>query len=89
MTECLTTTINNKRDEKKLDTNIVYADMPVTIKAYTMHCNDDTYTIVLNSRHSLEQLMKAYHHEMKHIENGDYDKQCKDVQVVEIFAHRN
>lgn len=53
-----------------------------------MHCNDDTYTIVLNSRHSLEQLMKAYHHEMKHIENGDYDKQCKDVQVVEIFAHR-
>ena len=32
--------------------------------------------------------MKAYHHEMKHIENGDYDKQCKDVQVVEIFAHR-
>ena len=53
--------------------------MPVTIKAYTMHCNDDTYTIVLNSRHSLEQLMKAYHHEMKHIENG---------QVVEIFAHR-
>ena len=45
--------------------------MPVTIKAYTMHCNDDTYTIVLNSRHSLEQLMKAYHHEMKHIENGD------------------
>ena len=63
--------------------------MPVTIKAYTMHCNDDTYTIVLNSRHSLEQLMKAYHHEMKHIENGDYDKQCKDVQVVEIFAQKN
>lgn len=62
--------------------------MPVTIKAYTMHCNDDTHTIVLNSRHSLEQLMKAYHHEMKHIENGDYDKQRKDVQVVEIFAHR-
>ena len=24
----------------------------------------------------------------KHIENGDYDKQCKDVQVFEIFAHR-
>jgi len=25
---------------------------------------------------------------MKHIENGDYDKQCKDVQIVEIFAHK-
>ena len=87
MTECLTITIKSKR-VKGMDTNIVYADMPVTIKAYTMHCNDDTYTIVLNSRHSLEQLMKEYHHEMKHIENGDYDKQCKDVQVVEIFAHR-
>lgn len=55
-----------------ITTNIIYADMPTTIKAYTMHCNDDTYTytIVLNSRHCLEQLMQSYHHEMKHIENG-------------------
>ena len=66
-----------------ITTNLIYADMPTTIKAYTMHCNDDTYTytIVLNSRHCLEQLMQSYHHEMKHIENGDYDKQCKDVQL--------
>ena len=70
-----------------INTNIIYADMPTTIKAYTMHCNDDTYTIVLNSRHCLEQLMKSYHHEMKHIENGDYDNQCNDVQLIEIFAH--
>lgn len=62
--------------------------MPTTIKAYTVCCDDDTYTIVLNARHSMEQLMLAYHHEMKHIENGDYDKPDKDVQVVEIFAHR-
>lgn len=68
-----------------ITTNIVYADMPVTIKAYTMHYNDDTYTIVLNSRHCLEQLIKAYHHEIKHIENGDYSKQCKNVQVVEYL----
>lgn len=73
-----------------ITTNIIYADMPTTIKAYTMHCNDDTYTytIVLNSRHCLEQLMQSYHHKMKHIENWDYDKQCKDVQIVEIFAHK-
>lgn len=25
---------------------------------------------------------------MKHIKNGDYDRQCKDVQVVEISAHQ-
>lgn len=26
--------------------------------------------------------------EKEHIENEDYDKQCKDVQIVEIFAHK-
>lgn len=71
-----------------MDTNILYVDMPTTIKAYTVCCDDDTYTIVLNARHSMEQLMLAYHHEMKHIENGDYDKPDKDVHVIEIFAHR-
>jgi hypothetical protein len=76
---------NINKEMINITTNIVYADMPVTINAYTMHYNDDTYTIVLNSRHCLEQLIKAYHHEMKHIENGDYGKHCKNVQVVEYL----
>lgn len=70
-----------------MDTNVIYADMPGTIRAYTVNNNDDTYTVVLNSRLNREQHLIAYHHEMKHIKNGDYDRQCKDIQIVEIFAH--
>ena len=61
--------------------------MPTTIKAYTVNNNDDSYTIVLNSRLSREQHLRSYHHEMLHIERGDYDRQSKNVQLVEIFAH--
>lgn len=66
--------------------NCIYANMPSTIKAYTI-CNPDmTYTIVLNSRLTREQHLISYHHEMNHIENGDYDKKC-DVGFLEIVAH--
>lgn len=71
-----------------METNVIYANMPATIKAYTVNNNDDTYTVVLNSRLNREQHLISYHHEMRHIENGDYDKQCKDVQLIEIFAHK-
>ena len=64
-----------------------YADMPPTIKAYTVNNNDDSFTIVLNSRLNREQHLKSYHHELTHIENGDYDRQFKDVDMIEIYAH--
>lgn len=70
-----------------LDVNCVVAEMPHTIKAYTMPHADGTYTIILNSRHTHEQHLISYHHEMKHIENGDYDKKC-DVDVIEFWAHQ-
>lgn len=60
--------------------------MPTTIKAYTVMNNDDTYTIVLNAKLSDEQHLKSYHHEMKHIENGDYEKH-NNVGLLEIVAH--
>lgn len=66
--------------------NIIYANMPTGIKAYTVNNKDDTYTIVLNSRLTREQHLRSYHHEMKHIENGDYSKQCK-IDVIEINGH--
>lgn len=66
--------------------NCIYANMPSAVKAYTV-CNADmTYTIVLNSRLTREQHLISYHHEMNHIENGDYDKKC-DVGLLEIVAH--
>lgn len=70
-----------------ITTNVIYVDMPTTIKAYTVHCADDTYTIVLNSRHCMEQLLKAYKHELLHITGGDFDSRLKDVGIIEINAH--
>lgn len=69
------------------DVNCVMADLPHSIKAYTVLNNDMTYTIVLNSRHSYEQHLISYHHEMIHIENGDYERKC-DVGILELQAHQ-
>ena len=68
------------------DVNTILANMPGTIGAYTV-CNADmSYTIVLNARLNYERQLLAYHHEMKHIENGDYDKKC-NVDLIECYAH--
>lgn len=68
--------------------NTIFIDMPTTIKAYTICNNDDTYTVVLNSKLTREQHLLSYHHEMRHIENGDYLKKC-GVDIIEINAHKN
>ena len=68
------------------DVNICLASMPTTIKAYTIVNTDGNYTIILNSRHTHQQHLLSYHHEMCHIENGDYDKRC-DADTLEVYAH--
>lgn len=67
------------------DINVIYVDMPPSIKAYTVNNPDCTYTIVLNSRLSMEQHMSSYRHELLHIMNGDYEKKCS-VDIIEINA---
>lgn len=69
-----------------LDVNVVLADMPGTISAYTVANPDFSYTIVLNSRLNHERQRRAYNHEMFHIENGDYDKRCSS-DLLECYAH--
>lgn len=71
-----------------ITTNVIYADMPATIKAYTVNNNDDSFTIVLNSRLNREQHLISYHHELSHIARGDYDRQCMDADIIEINAHK-
>lgn len=70
------------------DITVIYADMPATIKAYTVSNPDCTYTIVLNSRLSREQHLMSYHHEITHIQNGDYERKCS-VDLIEVNAHKN
>lgn len=68
------------------NTRVIYIDMPVTIKAYTMPDEMGFYTIYLNSKLSIEQNELSYLHELKHINNGDYDNKG-NVNLIEIFAH--
>lgn len=67
--------------------NVLYADMPPRIKAYTVKCSDLSYTIVLNSKLSKEQNERSYWHELSHIQNGDYDLKC-DAGLIEFFSHK-
>ena len=68
------------------DVNTIMADMPCSIAAYTIANADTSYTVVLNSRLNYERQLLAYHHELSHIENGDYDKRCS-ADLIEFYAH--
>ena len=69
-----------------LAVNTIFADMPGTIPAYSISNPDMSYTIVINARLNRERQLKAYHHEMLHIENGDYDRKTK-IDIIECYAH--
>lgn len=66
--------------------NVVYADMPTSVRSYVVSNADMSYTIILNSKLSHEQNLLSYQHELDHIRNGDYDKKCS-VDLIEISAH--
>lgn len=64
----------------------VLADMPTTISAYTILA-DDYYTVIINSRLTKERQIKAYTHELRHIQNGDFDRMCS-VGLIEFYTHK-
>ena len=61
-------------------------DMPTTLKGFTRHNPDDSYTIVLNARLNIEQQRRTWAHEMRHIIHGDFEKE--DVDAIELENHR-
>ena len=65
---------------------VVYADLPPRVKGFTV-LKDGYYTIVLNHNLTREQNEKSYKHELKHIQNGDFEK--IDIQDIETLAHEN
>lgn len=68
------------------DVNIILADMPTSIPAYSIANADLSYTVVLNTRLNHERQLLAYHHEMNHIKRGDYDRKCS-ADLIECYAH--
>lgn len=47
----------------------------------------DGYNIYIDEKLDEDSRIKAYHHAMHHIENGDFNR--RDVQEIESRAHRS
>lgn len=62
-------------------------DMDVMIPEQVVKNQDGSYTIFLNARYSHEYNLKSYQHAIEHINNGDFDRECGNVQVIEAAAH--
>ncbi len=56
------------------------------IRSYVVK-KDDFYTIIINEALSQEARIEAYHHELDHIERGDFDSD-ESTGMIEIRAHR-
>ncbi len=63
-----------------------YADMPTTIRSFVIANTDMSFTIIINSKIGKEQQLIAYQHEIAHIANGDYEKDCT-ADLIELAAH--
>ena len=65
---------------------VFLVQMPAAVKALTVHNSDDSYTILINAGMSHEMQCAAYDHEIRHINNGDYDHMY-DVSALELIRH--
>lgn len=54
--------------------NVIYKKMPYSVKATHVANADDSYTVFLNENLTHEQLQQAYAHELRHIRNGDLQR---------------
>lgn len=67
------------------DVNVILMDFPTKGKEMVVTNEDGSYTILINAKLSYDVRMKSYEHAMKHIINGDFDKE--NVQEIETLAH--
>lgn len=61
-------------------------DLPHDVHGLTAPNEDGSYTVFLNARDTIERQQEAYRHEVRHIENNDFEK--ADVQLIEQYAHQ-
>ena len=59
--------------------------LPGTIRAFSVRMDDYT-TIMVNENLNEAARLKAYRHEIKHINNGDFDRK-DSVSAIEMTAH--
>lgn len=68
-------------------TDVKLLDMPYSIKGFTRHNPDVSYTIVLNARYDHETLLKTYLHELEHIEHDDFYNEEMTADGIEQKRH--
>lgn len=59
-------------------------NLPCSVKGLVKANTDGSYTILLNSRLSFEQLQRTYIHEMRHIKEDDFHSEL-NVDVIEFI----
>lgn len=65
-------------------------DMDTCVHAFVRQTPTDDYVIIINSRLSDQAQREAFRHEMRHIENNDFERaDILGVQEVEYEAHRH
>ena len=69
----------------ELDINTQIIDMDVLVGEQIIKNNDDSYTILLNSRLSHERQLECYRHALLHISNADFNKDNADE--IEFNTH--
>ena len=58
--------------------NVQFLDLPCRVKAVSIKNEDQSYTVILNSKLNQEQQLQSYKHELIHIINYDFDKEDAD-----------
>ena len=65
---------------------IYLADLPHGIRGFTRKNEDGSYTMLINARLNAEMQIQTYNHEIRHIDNGDYDR-VKEIDRLEYDRH--
>ena len=59
-------------------------NLPCSVRGLAKANSDGSYTILLNSRLSFEQLQRTYIHEMRHIKEDDFHSEL-NVDLIEFI----
>ena len=65
--------------------NVVVMSMEYGLHEMIVSNHDGSYTVFLNARDSNERRIQSYHHAIRHLERGDFEKDS--VQQIESEAH--
>lgn len=65
--------------------NIVLLEKSCGVPGSVWHNSDDSYTIFIDASLTKEHQKRIFEHEINHIINNDFDKEC--AQEIEYEAH--